>query len=182
MEEIQRFVLIPYSSWESQQQQQQHQQTVVYSQSNNNDPLKPYDKATSILINKPSDTLPEAVPQQQQQQQQQQHSPPPPVSLKTTAVREALELELKKDFYAKKILDQLFATESIEFSTTNTIIVDNIDTKLKVIDFIQTLRRKTGAVDDRHILVLDHLNLNPQLVNNRNALNRESGDWLPFAF
>ena len=39
----------------------------------------------------------------------------------------------------KKILDELFRAEDIDFSTTNKIIVDRVDSKLNVIDFIRTL-------------------------------------------
>lgn len=104
------------------------------------------------------------------------------LSLKTPNLKLLFESQLKKDHNAKKILDELFRAENIDFSTTNTIIVDRVDSKLDVIDFIRTLRRKNNPIDDRHLLVLDQLKLNPHLVINENALDRESGEWIPFSF
>ena len=195
MDDIQRFVLIPYTMWET-NNQQPHQQQQLYQPT----PLlqsfaAPSNAAGSssslTILSRPASPSPPALPPQPPPhssttptapQSSPQAPPPPPLSLKTPNLKLLFESQLKKDHNAKKILDELFRAENIDFSTTNTIIVDRVDSKLNVIDFIRTLRRKNNPIDDRHLLVLDQLKLNPHLVLNENALDRESGEWIPFSF
>ena len=170
--DVQKFVLIPYTMWESQQAPQQNFTLLP-------PPPPPAVHNTSSISDQASTTTtttttPPPPPPPS--------SPPPPISSKSQNLKTSLESELKKDHNAKKILEKLFEADNIDFSTTQTIIVDSVDTKLNVIEFIHTLRRKRQPVDDRHLLILDQLKLNPQLVINENALDKESGEWIPFTF
>ena len=198
MDDIQRFVLIPYTMWETNNQQLHQQQQPLYQ------PTPPLlqsfaapsntaglSSSSSTILSRLASPSPPALPPQPPPhssttptapQSSPQAPPPPPLSLKTPNLKLLFESQLKKDHNAKKILDELFRAENIDFSTTNTIIVDRVDSKLDVIDFIRTLRRKNNPIDDRHLLVLDQLKLNPHLVINENALDRESGEWIPFSF
>ena len=196
MDDIQRFVLIPYTMWETNnqqphQQQQPYQPTPPLLQSFAAPSNTAGSSSSSTILSRPASPSPPALPPQPPPhssttptapQSSPQAPPPPPLSLKTPNLKLLFESQLKKDHNAKKILDELFRAENIDFSTTNTIIVDRVDSKLDVIDFIRTLRRKNNPIDDRHLLVLDQLKLNPHLVINENALDRESGEWIPFSF
>ena len=194
MDDIQRFVLIPYTMWET-NNQQPHQQQQLYQPTpllqSFAAPNTAGSSSSLTILSRPASPSPPALPPQPPPhssttptapQSYPQAPPPPPLSLKTPNLKLLFESQLKKDHNAKKILDELFRAENIDFSTTNTIIVDRVDSKLDVIDFIRTLRRKNNPIDDRHLLVLDQLKLNPHLVINENALDRESGEWIPFSF
>lgn len=81
---------------------------------------------------------------------------------------------------AEQILNKIRSSPNTDISTTQTIILDNQDTGIPVETFIIDLQRKKSGIPDIYLTILDRLELQRSLVNNKDALSENRGGWLAF--
>ena len=102
------------------------------------------------------------------------------VSETTKLLRTFFRNQLGKDFYKKQILDLILDSAKVKISNSQTIIVENLDTEIKVIDFINTVRSQK-TISPLHETILKALDLPSSLITNKNVRQKQEG-WISFSF
>lgn len=104
------------------------------------------------------------------------------ISSLSTKLKETLLEEFKRDSKAKKIVEELFDNNSIDFSINNTIIVRNTDTEVNVREFVYDMRHKSANFNPRYSIILQELKLPSRYVSNSTALSDNDDSWITFSF
>lgn len=88
----------------------------------------------------------------------------------------------KSNATAKKqeVLEILLKNPRISLSLDDTLILDYIDTKIKVVKFLDNIFKSKAIISNLYLTLLDVLKLPPHLVYNYHAKQENRGDWLPF--
>ena len=91
-------------------------------------------------------------------------------------------LNLNKKLFGKAdtLIDKILSCSRIKLSTSQTIILDGVDTGVLISDFTLHLRRKNADVPDIYFTLLDAAGISPSLVFNQNAKAKDRGSWVPF--
>ena len=91
-------------------------------------------------------------------------------------------LNLNKKLFGKAdpLIDKVLSCSFIKLSTSQTIILDDVDTGVLFSDFTLHLHRKNADVPDIYFTLLDAAGISPSLVFNQNAKAKERGSWVPF--
>ena len=63
----------------------------------------------------------------------------------------------------------------IKLSSSQTLILDGVETAIFLLDFAQQLRRKNAEVPDIYVTLLDAAGKSPTLILNQNARAKERG-------
>ena len=95
-----------------------------------------------------------------------------------------------KDTLKKEISQQLFTSASplvnkflesprIKLSSSNTLLLDGIETGVLLKDFAQRLKRKNVPIPDSYFTLLDSASITPNPVVNSHAKGKERGAWIP---
>ena len=93
---------------------------------------------------------------------------------------DSLNLNKKLFGNADALLDKIFSCSRINLSTSQTIVLDGIDTGVLISDFTLHLLRKNADVPDIYFTLLHAAGISPSLVFNQNAKAKERGSWIPF--
>ena len=93
-----------------------------------------------------------------------------------------LKSDINKKLFGKAdtLIDKILSCSRIKLSTSQTIILDGVDTGLLILDFTLTLRRKKLDVPDIYFTLLDAAGISLSLVLNQNVKARDRGSCLPF--
>ena len=81
---------------------------------------------------------------------------------------------------ADPLIEKILSCSRIKLSTSQTIILDGVDTGMLISDFILLLRRKNSDVPHIYFTLLDVAGISPSLVLNQNAKAKNRGSWVPF--
>ena len=93
---------------------------------------------------------------------------------------ESLNLNKKVFGKADPLIDIVFSCSRIKLSTSQTKILDGVDTGVLISDFIPHLHRKNTDVPDIYFTSLDAAGISPSIVFNQNAKAKDRGSWVPF--
>ena len=95
---------------------------------------------------------------------------------------DSLKKEINKKLFSKadSLVDKILSCPHIEFSNSQTLILDGVETGIFLSDFAQQLRRKNAEVSDIYFTLLDAAGISPTLILNQNAKTKEKGSWVPF--
>ena len=90
--------------------------------------------------------------------------------------------EINKKFFttADALVDKTLFCPRIKLSTSQTLVLDGVETGVFMSDFAQQLRRKNTDVPDIYFTLLDAAGISPTLILNQNAKAKERGSWVPF--
>lgn len=163
-----KFVLIPVDLWKSEINNSRDQSSVSSI-------------PTTSFFNKKPEKDPETSIESETKEEKVSEKDPN-VNIKTNSLLEYLYTQVGKDHQKKKILQAIFDCKTIKLSNTYTLIVNNVDTQVKILDFITHLRRRTGDFSDVYLLILRELNLNPRLINNKRISKNERENWITYTF
>ena len=99
-----------------------------------------------------------------------------------TSQVDSLKKDFNKKLFAKafSLVDKLSASPRTKLSLSNTIVLDDTDTGVLLLEFAQQLRRKNADVPDIYFTLLDVADISPSIVFNQNAKAKERGNWIPF--
>ena len=91
-------------------------------------------------------------------------------------------LNLNKKLFGKAdtLIDKILSCSRIKLSSSQTIVLDGVDTGVLISDFTLHLRRKNADVPDIYFTLLDSAGISPSLVFNQNAKANDRGSWVPF--
>ena len=91
-------------------------------------------------------------------------------------------VNLNKKLFGKAdpLKDKILSCSRIKFSTSQTIILDGVDTGLLISDFTLHLLRKNADVPDIYFTLLDAAGKSPSLVFDQSAKAKDTGSWVPF--
>ena len=81
---------------------------------------------------------------------------------------------------ASPLVSKVLESPRIKLSSSNTLILDGIETGVLLKDFAQLLERKNLPVPDIYFTLLDAASIIPDLVVNSHAKGKERGAWIPF--
>lgn len=81
-----------------------------------------------------------------------------------------------------KIVEEILNSPRVKLSLENTIILDNRDTGVSLVDFVFKLKKQKESLPDIYLTILDAINLHPSFVSNKHAKETENGSWIPFNF
>ena len=91
---------------------------------------------------------------------------------------------LKRDFNKKvctdNLIDKILSCSRIRLTLSQTIFLDDVDTRVLISDFTLHLRRKNADLPDIHFTSLDAAGISPSLVFNQNAKAKDRRSWVPF--
>ena len=93
---------------------------------------------------------------------------------------ESLNLNKKLFVKADPLIDKILSCSRIKLSSSQTIILDGVDTGVLISDFTLHLRRKNEDVPDIYFTLLDAAGISPSLVFNQNVKAKDRGSWVPF--
>ena len=93
---------------------------------------------------------------------------------------DSLNLNKKLFGNADPLIDKILSCSRIKLSSSQTIILDFVDTGMLISDFTLNLRRKNADVPDIYCTLLDAAGISHSLVFNQNAKAKERGSWVPF--
>ena len=164
---IQKFVLIPHTYWENFRDNRG----------------KTVQKTTTF----PTDGLFTAFKQGETNQTKAQSEKVDALGNSSNYTENANNLEsffgskIGKDYYKKQILSLLLKGPSIKISNARTIIVNNVDTEIGVISFINAIRSQTKDITSLHETILKELNLPTSLITNKNVRQKRE-KWISFSF
>ena len=80
----------------------------------------------------------------------------------------------------KHIIDLILNSPRFKISQSDSIILDNRDTKESIVDFVSALKRKNTDFPDIYFTILEPTHIPPKLVINKNAKAKDRGTWIPF--
>ena len=91
-------------------------------------------------------------------------------------------LNFNKKLFGKAdpLIDKILSCSRIRLSSSQTTILDGVDTGVLISDFTQHLRRKNADVPDIYFTLVDAAGISPSLVFNQNAKAKHRGSWVPF--
>ncbi len=87
------------------------------------------------------------------------------------------QTDIKK---SKKILDKINENPRVDISIDETILLDDTDTKIPIVDFLNKLQRKSGAVPEIYNTILTILNVPNDLFKSTNAKSKNTEGWRYF--
>ena len=95
---------------------------------------------------------------------------------------DSIKKEQNKNLFSKadSLVDKILSCPRIKLSTSQTLILDGVETGFFLSDFTQQLRRKNADVPDIYFTLLDAAGISPNLILNQNAKAKERGSWVPF--
>ena len=95
---------------------------------------------------------------------------------------DSLKSDINKKLFGKADTqtDKILSCSRIKLPTSQTILLDGVDTGVLISDFTQHLRRKNADVPDIYFTLLDAAGISPSLVFNQNAKAKDRGSWVPF--
>ena len=95
---------------------------------------------------------------------------------------DSLKKEINKKIFSKAdpLIDKILSCSRIKLSSSQTIVLDGLDTGVLISDFTLQLRRKNADVPDIYFTLLGAAGISPSLVFNKNANAKDRGSWIPF--
>ena len=95
---------------------------------------------------------------------------------------DSLKKEINKKLFSKAdpLVDKTLSCPCTKLSNSQTLILDGVETRNSLLDFVQQVRRKNAEVPDIYFTLLDAAGLSPTLILNQNAKAKERGSWVPF--
>ena len=89
--------------------------------------------------------------------------------------------QVRKDPYKKKLVSALFGSSKIKFSNNHSIIVNNVETNIGILSFVNTVRSKKQNTNftELHQLILDNIDTEPSWILNPSATQNQD-DWIPY--
>ena len=156
---IEKFILIPASLWQRVVSQQIHPSTssVRELQRNHNEGISQVNTPSPIIEPKSS-------------------------SYQSDFTR--IENQVRKNSNTisikRTILDYILQNERITLSQNDRIILDDSNTGLSVVQFIDNLCKRKSQVKDIYFTILDISKVPPHLIINDYAQQKSIGDWVPF--
>ena len=95
---------------------------------------------------------------------------------------DSLKNEIHKKLFSKadSLVDKTLSRPRIKLSSSQTSIMDCVETEIFRSDFAQQLSRKNAEVPDIYFTLLDAAGISPTLILNQNAKAKERGSWVPF--
>ena len=99
-----------------------------------------------------------------------------------TYQNDSLKRDINKKLFGKAdtLIDKILSCSCIKLSSSQTIILDGVDTGLLISDFTLHFRRKNADVPDIYFTLLDAAGISPSLVFNQNAKAKDRRSWVPF--
>ena len=93
-----------------------------------------------------------------------------------------LKRKMNKNLFSKadSLLDKLLSCPRIKLLNSQTLVLDNVETGIFMLDFAQQLRRKNADVSDIYFTLLDTIGISPTLILNQNVEAEERGSKVPF--
>ena len=90
---------------------------------------------------------------------------------------DSLKRYINKKLFGKAdtLIDELLSCSRIKLSTSQTKVLDGVDTGVLISDFTQHLRRKNANVPDIYLILLESVGISHSLVFNQNAKAKERG-------
>ena len=103
-------------------------------------------------------------------------------SQNTTYQIDSLKKEINKKLFSKadSLVDKFLSCPSIKLSSSQTLLLDGVETGFFLSDFAQQLRCKDADVSDIYFTSLDAAGLSPTLILNQNIKAKERGSEVPF--
>ena len=95
------------------------------------------------------------------------------------SIYSAVNAKLKKS-NNKHLIDLILNSPRIRLSQSESIILDNRDTKESIVDFMCALKRKNIDFTDIYFTILEATRIPPKLVVNKDAKAKDRGTWIPF--
>ena len=95
---------------------------------------------------------------------------------------DSLKKEVNKKLFSKadSLVDNFLSCPRIKLSKSQTLILDDVETGVSLLDFAQQLRRKSAEVPDIYFTLLDAACISPTLIFKQNAKAKERGSWVLF--
>lgn len=93
-----------------------------------------------------------------------------------------IHTQLKKHLRSANYVyvDTLLKSQRIKLSESDTIILDDRDTFVPIVDFIVATKQKHKSLPDVYFTILHASDLNPSFVKNQDAKSTDRGNWVPF--
>ena len=94
---------------------------------------------------------------------------------------DSLKKEISKNLFSKAdySVDKILSCPRIKLSKSQTLILDGVETRFKLLDSAQQLRCKNADVADIYFTLLEAACISPTLILNQNAETKEGGSWVP---
>ena len=95
---------------------------------------------------------------------------------------DSLKRDINRKLFGKAdtLIDKILSCSRIKFSSSQTIILDGVDTGVSISDFTLHLRQKNANVPDIYFTLLDAAGISPSLVFNQNPKAKDRRSWVPF--
>ena len=154
MSEVKKFVLVPKELWETR----------------NRKPSEPYSE-----IYKKEETVFPVIKKVKEERSEETNRPPK--ELKTD-----LEFHYKNYPETLKTLKEIYENKRLKISLSNTIIFDNVDTRVDIKTFLHSIKLKNAPVDPNYFIILKVLNLRSHLVKHNILRTQYGSDWFNYSF
>ena len=95
---------------------------------------------------------------------------------------DSIKKEINKNLFSKAdtLVDKILSCPRINLSNSQTLILDDVETVISLLDFAQQLRRENAEVPDIYFTLFDAAGISPTLILNQNAKAKEKRSWVPF--
>ena len=80
---------------------------------------------------------------------------------------------------ADSLVTKILFCPRIQPSSSQTLILDGVETGIFLLDFAQQLHRKNADVPDIYFNLLDFASISPTMSLNQNAKAKKRGSWIP---
>ena len=95
---------------------------------------------------------------------------------------DSLNRDISKKMFGNvdTLIDKILLCSCIKLSSSQTMIIDGVDTRVLTTDFTLHLRRKILDVPDIYFTLLNAAGISPSLVFKQNAKSKDRGSWVSF--